>query len=39
MFNKIAYVESTPSESGLRLDAQATLSWLNYRNGKFKISL
>ncbi|KAI8073682.1 Alpha/Beta hydrolase protein, partial [Thamnidium elegans] len=24
--------ESTPSESGLRLDAQATLSWLNYRN-------
>jgi hypothetical protein len=28
-------IESTPSEAGLRLDAQATLDWLNNRKGKF----
>jgi hypothetical protein len=28
---------SSPSETGLRLDALATISWLNKKNGKFYI--
>jgi hypothetical protein len=30
----ITYIESTPSELGLRIDAQSTLDWLNNKGGK-----
>jgi hypothetical protein len=31
-------LESAPSEAGLRLDAHATLDWLNKRKGKTNTS-